>query len=42
MARMLLSRARSDLTLGADAGLPDVDGLDRLILPTVLVVRESS
>ncbi|MCL3863193.1 LacI family DNA-binding transcriptional regulator [Actinotalea sp. K2] len=42
MARMLLSRARPDLDLAADPEVPDLAGLDRVVLPVRLVVREST
>lgn len=42
MARMLLARARPDLVTDADDGMPDVRGVDRLVLPVELVVRESA
>jgi DNA-binding LacI/PurR family transcriptional regulator len=42
MARMLLSRTDPGLALDADADVPSVDGLDHLVLPVTLVVRESS
>lgn len=42
MARLLLSIARPELTPGAGDGIPDVRGLDRIVLPVELVVRESA
>lgn len=42
MARMLLSAIRPDRPAPSDGGLPDLRGLDRLVLPVALVERESA
>lgn len=42
MARLLLATARPDLVPAAGDGIPDVRGLDHLVLPVELVVRESA
>lgn len=42
MARLLLAVARPDLVSDAGDGIPDVRGLDHLVLPVELVVRESA
>jgi DNA-binding LacI/PurR family transcriptional regulator len=42
MARMLLSRARPDLTIDPDDALPAVDQVDQVVLPVSLVVRDSA
>jgi DNA-binding LacI/PurR family transcriptional regulator len=42
MARLLLVKARGEQALRPAGDLPRVEGLDHLVLPTVLVVRDSS
>ncbi|WP_385901086.1 substrate-binding domain-containing protein [Tessaracoccus sp. O5.2] len=42
MARMLLSAIRPARPAPSDGGLPDLRGLDRLVLPVALVERESA
>ena len=42
MARLILARTRPDLVPDAETGLPDLRGLDHVVLPVELVVRESS
>jgi DNA-binding LacI/PurR family transcriptional regulator len=42
MVRLYLAQNRPDVQLLPDDGTPAVDGLDRLVLPVTLVVRESA
>ncbi len=42
MVRMLLATARPDVAVPEDDGLPTVRGVDRLVLPVTLVVRDST
>jgi DNA-binding LacI/PurR family transcriptional regulator len=42
MVRLFLALHRPDLELAAEDGVPDVNGVDHLILPVTLVVRESA
>ena len=42
MARLLLAAVRPDLDTSATDGLPEVRGVDRVVLPVELVVRESA
>jgi DNA-binding LacI/PurR family transcriptional regulator len=42
MARMLLAKGRPDVAVPEDDDLPPVRGIDRLVLPVALVVRDSS
>jgi DNA-binding LacI/PurR family transcriptional regulator len=42
MARLLLSIARPELVRGPGDGIPDVRGVDRIVLPVELVVRDSA
>jgi DNA-binding LacI/PurR family transcriptional regulator len=42
MVRLLLAAVRPDLTTGTDDGQPQVRGVDRVVLPVELVVRESA
>jgi DNA-binding LacI/PurR family transcriptional regulator len=42
MVRLLLTNARPDLVPEPGDGIPDVRGLDHLVLPVELVVRESA
>ncbi|MHA6511014.1 LacI family DNA-binding transcriptional regulator [Tessaracoccus sp. Z1128] len=42
MARMLLGAVRPDRLAPPEPGLPDLHGLDRLVLPVTLVARESA
>jgi len=41
MARLLLARIRPELTAGDDS-IPDVQNVDRIVLPVELVIRESA
>jgi len=42
MTRMLLATGRPDVAIPEDDGLPPVHGVEQLVLPVTLVVRESS
>jgi DNA-binding LacI/PurR family transcriptional regulator len=42
MVRLYLARHRPDIEVAPDDGIPDVSGVDHLILPVSLVVRESA
>ena len=42
MARLLLTAARPELVLQPAAGIPDMHGLDHVVLPVELVLRESA
>ena len=41
MVRLLLDRVRPDLASPGDDDVPDVRGVDRVVLPVDLVIRES-
>jgi len=42
MVRLFLARTRPDALTPADESVPDVHGLDHVVLPVGLVVRESA
>ena len=42
MVRLYLARHRPDIEVAPEVGIPDVTGLDHLILPVSLVVRDSA
>ncbi len=42
MVRLYLARHRPDIEVAPEDGIPDVSGVDHLILPVSLVVRESA
>jgi DNA-binding LacI/PurR family transcriptional regulator len=42
MVRLYLAQNRPDLAVESDDGVPDVQGMDHLVLPVTLVVRESA
>ena len=42
MVRLYLARHRPDIEVAPDDGIPGVSGVDHLILPVSLVVRESA
>jgi DNA-binding LacI/PurR family transcriptional regulator len=42
MVRLYLSRHRPDIELAPEEGIPDLSGLDHVILPVSLVIRESA
>lgn len=42
MVRLFLAKHRPDIELAPDEGVPDVRGVNHLILPVSLVVRDSA
>ncbi len=42
MVRLYLARHRPDIEVAPEEGIPDVSGVDHLVLPVSLVVRESA